>query len=378
MTHWVLFRKVGRKLGSYADRLSSTAVRLPKRLLAEPVARLIGSTVIGIRNPDKVKRDKPHILILRNQFYSRKSMQISTEVMHLDNTLITSGLATFEVLTYDRDFLISPLSDLQLIEKCQEIKPDAIILSSWRMMAPQHPSIHSFKFIRERFGIPIAVIWWDTCSESFWKSLQPVIKKFDVHVIVDNPTLQYTDKKAPLFHRLLPLWPPQDENLFKPSITRDIPVSFFGQASSYRSYRTEVIEHLIEMKVPGRFSTSDRDGQVTHATYADLMGRSRISLNFSRSVTCHQLKSRVMEIMFSGALLLESENEQTSKLFVPMKDFVPFKSKEDLVDKIRYYLDHEDEMTAIAKQGRATATRHYNSSCFWRLLLGKLKLIESE
>jgi hypothetical protein len=302
-------------------------------------------------------------------------MQISTEVMHLDNTLITSGLATFEVLTYDRDFLISPLSDLQLIKKCLEMKPDAIILSSWGVMAPQHPSIHSFKFIRERFGIPIAAIWWDTCGKSFWKSLQPVIKKFDVHVIVDNPTLQYADKKAPLFHRLLPLWPPQDENLFKPSFTRDTPVSFLGQASSYRSYRTEVMEYLIEMKVPGRFSTSDRDEQVTHATYADLIGRSKISLNFSRSVNCHQLKSRVMEIMFSGALLLESENEQTSKLFVPMKDFVPFKSKEDLVDKIRYYLDHEDEMTAIAAHGRDTARDHYNSSRFWQLLLNKLELI---
>ena len=80
--------------------------------------------------------------------------------------------------------------------------------------------------------------------------------------------------------------------------------------------------------------------------------------------------------MLSGALLLESENDQISQLFTPMKDYVPFSSKEDMLNKIRYYLSNEKEAMAIAEQGQSTAIKNYNSNRFWQLLLNKLELIE--
>ena len=108
-----------------------------------------------------------------------------------------------------------------------------------------------------------------------------------------------------------------------------------------------MIDYLLGLKIPGHYSTQERGSQVTHEVYASLMGRSKISINLSYSVSCHQLKSRVLEAMLSGALLFESENEQTSKLFVPMKDYVQFSSKEDLAVKIAYYLEHENELKEI-------------------------------
>ena len=312
------------------------------------VARTFGEYLVraGKRKPAEY-RDKPHVLILRNKYYSKGSDQPSTEEMHLDNTLRASGLATFEVLTYDHDLCISPLSDLQLIAKCREARPDAIILSSW-WLAPRQPSIHAPKIIRERLEIPIAAIWWDTCSESFQKSLEHVKHAFDVHVIMDNPNLNFFDRNDVYFQRVLPLWTPQNENIFCTEVARDIPVSFLGQASSYRSYRRKIIAHLVKHQIAGHFSTNDRAKQVSHSEYADLLSRSKISLNFSYSVSCHQLKGRVFDVMLSGAMLLESENEQTSKLFLPMKDYVPFSSHEDLVNKIIYYLGNEKEREAIA------------------------------
>lgn len=373
-----LVKKVMLKIAGYANRLDKAVGRLPRRYLARHAVRLIGPCIFKSKTlGSSGRRDKPHILILRNKYYSKRSAQPSTEELHLDRTLTASKLATFQVLTYDHDLLISPLSDFQLIAKCRDIRPDAIVLSSW-WMSPRHPSIDSLKFVRERLGIPIAALWWDTCSEGFWKELQPFMEHFDAHVIMDNPNLHYVDQGNPFFERILQLWPPQDENLFFPGVTRDIPVSFLGQVSSYRSYRKEVIDCLIRQQIPGHFLTNDRDKQVSHAVYADLMRRSKISLNFSYSVSCQQLKSRVLEVMFSGAMLLESENDQTSRLFTPMKDYVPFSSKEDLVEKIHYYLRNEHELMAIARQGRSTAIKKFSSDHFWRLLLRKIELIESE
>ena len=37
--------------------------------------------------------------------------------------------------------------------------------------------------------------------------------------------------------------------------------------------------------------------------------------------------------------------------FVPGEDFVYYESKEDLLQKIGYYLEHEKEREAIAKRG---------------------------
>ena len=38
-------------------------------------------------------------------------------------------------------------------------------------------------------------------------------------------------------------------------------------------------------------------------------------------------------------------------MFVPGEDFVYYESKEDLLRKAGYYLDHEEERKAIAKNG---------------------------
>lgn len=377
MTPRIFLKKAVIRVSWYVNRLAEAIKRLPKRYLATPMVRFIGPCIsspkalVGI----SANRDKPHLLILRNKFYSKHSDQISTEELHLDNTLRASKLATFEVLTYEHDLLVSPLSDLQLIAKCRNIRPDAIVLSSWWNYS-RHPSLDSIKFIREKMGIPVAVLWWDTCSDKFVKALSPLMEHFDMHVIMENPKLHFIDRSGPFFERILPLWTPQHENQFCPQVVRDIPVSFLGQVSSYRSPRKESIDYLIDQQVPGHFLTSDRDDQVTHAEYAHLMSRSKISLNFSYSVSCHQLKGRVFDVMLSGAMLLESENDQTSQLFTPMKDYVPFSSNEDMLKKIRYYLGNEKELMVIAEQGRSTAIKNYNSNRFWRLFLNKLKLTE--
>ena len=111
--------------------------------------------------------------------------------MELDNTLRASGLGTFEVLTYDHDLSLFPLGDLQFIAKCAETRPDAVILSSW-WHELRHPGIESLRFVRERLGIPLVAIWWDTCSDRFFSNLEPLLEYFDVHVVAENPNLYFS------------------------------------------------------------------------------------------------------------------------------------------------------------------------------------------
>lgn len=79
--------------------------------------------------------------------------------------------------------------------------------------------------------------------------------------------------------------------------------------------------------------------------------QSRINLN----ITLRSIKSgiplRGFDIMGAGGFLLSNYQADLLALFTPGEDLVYYESKEDLLRKIDYYLEHEEERRAIAKNG---------------------------
>ncbi|MCR5785758.1 MAG: glycosyltransferase [Eubacterium sp.] len=86
---------------------------------------------------------------------------------------------------------------------------------------------------------------------------------------------------------------------------------------------------------------------------------SKINLNISlRSITAG-IPLRAMDIMAAGGFLLTNYQPDLLRHFVPGEDFVYFESKKDLLEKIDYYLKHEDERKAIARHGQETIAAHH-------------------
>lgn len=79
--------------------------------------------------------------------------------------------------------------------------------------------------------------------------------------------------------------------------------------------------------------------------------QSRINLNISRRGIKSGIPLRAFDIMGSGGFLLSNFQADLLDDFVPGEDFVYYESKEDMLQKIDYYLEHEDERRAIAKNG---------------------------
>ncbi len=87
--------------------------------------------------------------------------------------------------------------------------------------------------------------------------------------------------------------------------------------------------------------------------------RSRINLNISLRSIKSGIPLRAFDIMGSGGFLLSNYQADFLDDFVPGEDFDYYESKEDLLNKIGYYLAHEDERAAIAANGRdKVAARH--------------------
>ncbi|MEO5376667.1 MAG: glycosyltransferase [Magnetococcus sp. DMHC-6] len=90
----------------------------------------------------------------------------------------------------------------------------------------------------------------------------------------------------------------------------------------------------------------------------DLMNRSRICINNSGGTSLHM---RTLEIFGCGAFLLtreipkELDTCSVLDYFTDGVDMVLFKDEKDLLIKVQYYLTHEEEREAIAKQGMQKA-----------------------
>lgn len=78
---------------------------------------------------------------------------------------------------------------------------------------------------------------------------------------------------------------------------------------------------------------------------------SKINLNISLRSIVNGIPLRCMDIMGAGGFLLTNYQADLFRHFEPGVDFVYYESEEDLIDKCRYYLSHEEERKQIAING---------------------------
>ena len=91
-----------------------------------------------------------------------------------------------------------------------------------------------------------------------------------------------------------------------------------------------------------------------------LRARLRKSLPFAPQVNYfEQIKGRNFEVPGCGGFMLTGKAEDLENYYEPGKEVVCFENPEDLVEKIHYFLKHEDERAAIAKAGHERTLREH-------------------
>lgn len=116
-----------------------------------------------------------------------------------------------------------------------------------------------------------------------------------------------------------------------------------------------------------------------HGLYSDDYAKSfkcfKISLCFLRKMNLDQQTSRTMEIPACGGFMLAERTDEHLSLFTEGKEAAYFSSDEELYQKCRYYLMHNDERQKIAKAGynRAVASGYSNVETLRQLIEISLK-----
>ncbi len=172
-------------------------------------------------------------------------------------------------------------------------------------------------------------------------------------------------------------------------------VSFVGMA---HGRRRRIIEQLRRAGVRVAVFGSGWDtGRLDHVQMVRLFNQSRINLNFAEAsaaghvgpfartidrcvrqpmlrtpglwrlappgidagIRPRQIKARTFEVPACGGFLLTESAEHLDEFLTPGRDLATFGRNDEIVDRVRHYLAHDDERRAIADAGHRRVLREH-------------------
>ena len=100
-------------------------------------------------------------------------------------------------------------------------------------------------------------------------------------------------------------------------------------------------------------------GQAWGREMYQILRKSRITLNHHGDIAPYANNMRLYEATGIGALLVTDWKENLHEMFEPGKEVVAYRTPEECVDLVKYYLDHDEEREVIAHAGQQRTLREH-------------------
>jgi hypothetical protein len=155
--------------------------------------------------------------------------------------------------------------------------------------------------------------------------------------------------------------PGANPEVFHPhDLPRDIDVCFVGQKYGQRP---KLIAHLRERGINVQaFGRGWESGELPMEEVVKLFSRSKITLGsgtVGNSSDVVHIKGRDFEVPMSGGFYVTQYNPELEEFYDIGREIVCYESPDDLVDKIRYYLEHPQEIEEIRRAGLRRARQEH-------------------
>ena len=311
-------------------------------------------------NREKVKRDKPVVMFVGDYFFAgQPSMGISEWETNIWSSLESTGLAQVCRFHFDKYYYhTGKRGDEALLDRIESIKPDYIVLIIYKFPA-QDPAVLSLDTL-SKIKVPIITIWGDLEAQQ-QRDILMVVKPY-VSKVIGTASEAIVEALGHTYMHV-----PKDPRVFNnPEKERDIDVVFSGSYGLGREERQEVLQYLLDNGIKLVVGGSEGRDHFSTEEYADRYKRAKIAISFSRAHGVPVLNARPFEAMSCGAMLIEQDSPEIGKLFEENKEFKMWKTKVDLLETIRYYLEHNEERYSIAKAGQQRIERDYSAKQFWQ------------
>ncbi|WP_027216043.1 glycosyltransferase [Butyrivibrio fibrisolvens] len=89
----------------------------------------------------------------------------------------------------------------------------------------------------------------------------------------------------------------------------------------------------------------------THPRYNEVLNKAKIAIVFLSNINKDTYTTRNFEIPVVKTMMVTPGNDDIATLFIDGKEAIFYYNKIDFLDKIKYYLEHEDERLEVALAG---------------------------
>lgn len=310
-------------------------------------------------------RRKPLVLFIGDYYCAATPrMGLSEWEGNIWSSLDSTGLADVARFHFDKYYYhYGKRGDEALLESIKRIKPDYIVLIMYKQPGIDLTVINLSTIAS--INVPIISIWGDLEAEeqsSLAKGLETFMWK-----VIGTANKAICDKLGYTYMHV-----PKDPRIFNSSSSmRDIDIVFSGSYGYGREERQKAMSYLLDNGVKLIHGGSEGGDHFTVQEYANRYKRAKMALSFSMARGVNVVNARPFEAMLCGSMLLEQESLELAKLYTPYVDYVPWSDEVDLLNKVRYYLEHEDERLLIASNGCKKTQELYSAKTFWSRILNE-------
>ena len=157
-----------------------------------------------------------------------------------------------------------------------------------------------------------------------------------------------------------------------------VDVEILGNPSHFTTEMKQQIE--IAKKYQVVLYTGSADNMLYHVEnrgYLDyntqmpvMFNSSKINLNITLRSIQSGISLRALDIMGAGGFLISNWQPELAECFEEGKEVVMYYDRNDLMSKIEYYLQNEDERMKIAENGQKKIIEQFDYSCAWKKVFG--------
>jgi hypothetical protein len=287
---------------------------------------------------------------------------------------------TWRTFYYDDNKSSQSALDEQLIFECMKFGPDIVMFSHLLSWGDRNIKKETWNTIRTQCGnvtpeyarnAKVVGIWHEGVAPDVVRVADEHADCVDLNLFIDTKDqfLKYTKRTEKCFG----LYDPRDREEFKPAEEKTVGIVFNGTLVG-RQWRCQGMFTLLANGIPVTKIGGRNELFLPQDQMIQMLAMSKICLNFSDAGQFKHYKGRVAEALLCGCMLLEWENDETSSILTPFRDYVPFSTPDDLLNKAKYYLAHDDEREKIARAGRESALEKLDGRLFWKSLFARLEI----
>lgn len=262
----------------------------------------------------------------------------------------------FDFMTLSQRYGVARMSEM-LVDTVIKEKPDLLFSVLYNETAdPTHESIHYITYHTNT----LTCLWMCDDHWRFEDWSQYWAPHFSYVVTTASSALPKYERLG-YKHKVIKSQWACNHHLYVPyDIPQDNDVTFIGQPHSNRH---GIIEYL---KSKGIHAAVYGWGwkaypRIPFNEMVRMFSRTKINLNLSNSSTntAQQIKGRNFEVPGCRGFLLTGNADNLEEYYVPGEEVVVYEDLEDLVEKIRYYLNNDRQRKEISERGyRRTIHEH--------------------